>query len=325
MSGAKKLGRRPLLMALAAPGVAGGAQAQAFPSGRVTFVVPFPPGASTDISTRIVADKLTQMWGQPVLIDNKGGANGIIAAEAVMRAKPDGYTVLATSSMTHAGNPSLYEKLGYDAIKDFEPITRFSLVPMVVLVNKELGVNSLTELTARLKAEPGKHAYGAGAVSARVVSELYKMLIGSDALFVGYKNNQQAISDIQSGRLSFMIIDLVGAKGMADNGYAKAIAVTQPTRVSALPDVPTTAEAGLPALMFTTWSGFYAPRGTPREIVLKLNRDIIAAGTSAETSAKLDALGGSRDFTTPEEFAAFTASELEAWRKVIRAADIHAE
>jgi tripartite-type tricarboxylate transporter receptor subunit TctC len=265
------------------------------------------------------------MWGQPVLIDNKGGANGIIAAEAVMRAKPDGYTVLATSSMTHAGNPSLYEKLGYDAIKDFEPITRFSLVPMVVLVNKELGVNSLTELTARLKAEPGKHAYGAGAVSARVVSELYKMLIGSDALFVGYKNNQQAISDIQSGRLSFMIIDLVGAKGMADNGYAKAIAVTQPTRVSALPDVPTTAEAGLPALMFTTWSGFYAPRGTPREIVLKLNRDIIAAGTSAETSAKLDALGGSRDFTTPEEFAAFTASELEAWRKVIRAADIHAE
>jgi tripartite-type tricarboxylate transporter receptor subunit TctC len=160
MSGAKKLGRRPLLAALAASGVAGAAQAQAFPSGRVTFVVPFPPGASTDISTRIVADKLTQMWGQPVLIDNKGGANGIIAAEAVMRAKPDGYTVLATSSMTHAGNPSLYEKLSYDAIKDFEPITRFSLVPMVVLANKELGVNSLTELTARLKAEPGKHAYG---------------------------------------------------------------------------------------------------------------------------------------------------------------------
>jgi tripartite-type tricarboxylate transporter receptor subunit TctC len=217
------------------------------------------------------------------------------------------------------------KKLGYDAIKDFEPITRFSLVPMVVLVNKELGVNSLAELTARLKAEPGKHAYGAGAVSARVVSELYKMLIGSDALFVGYKNNQQAISDIQSGRLSFMIIDLVGAKGMADNGYAKAIAVTQPTRVAALPDVPTTAEAGLPALVFTTWSGFYAPRGTPREIILKLNKDIIAAGTSPETSAKLDALGGSRDFTTPEEFAAFTASELEAWRKVIRAADIRAE
>jgi tripartite-type tricarboxylate transporter receptor subunit TctC len=325
MSGATKFGRRPLLAALATAGIPGMAQAQAFPTGRVTFVVPFPPGASTDISTRIVADKLGQMWGQPVLIDNKGGANGIIAAEAVMRAKPDGYTVLATSSMTHAGNPSLYEKLSYDAIRDFEPVTRFSLVPMVVLVHKGLGVDSLSELTAKLKAEPGKHAFGAGAVSARVVTELYKMLIGSDALFVGYKNNQQAINDIQSGRLSFMIIDLVGAKGMADNGYAKAIAVTQPTRVAALPDVPTTAEAGLPVLVFTTWSGFYVPRGTPREIVLKLNRDIIAAGTSPETAAKLDALGGSRDFTTPEEFAAFTASELQAWRKVIRAADIRAE
>jgi hypothetical protein len=213
MRGSTKFGRRPLLAALAASGIPGGARAQTFPTGRVTFVVPFPPGASTDISTRIVADKLSQMWAQPVLIDNKGGANGIIAAEAVMRAKPDGYTVLATSSMTHAGNPSLYEKLSYDAIRDFEPITRFSLVPMVVLVHKGLGVDSLAALTAKLKAEPGKHAFGAGAVSARVVTELYKMLIGSDALFVGYKNNQQAINDIQSGRLSFMIIDLVGAQG----------------------------------------------------------------------------------------------------------------
>src|SRR5258708_28518030 len=159
---------------------------------------------------------------------------------------------------------------------------------MVGLVNKELGVNSLAGLTARLKAEPGKHAYGAGAVSARVVSELHKMLIGSDALFVGYKNNQQAISDIQSGRLSFMIIDLGGAKGMADNGYAKALAVTQPTRVSALPDMPTTAEAALSALVFTTSSGFYAPRGTPRQIVLKLNTDISAASKAPDTAATPD-------------------------------------
>jgi tripartite-type tricarboxylate transporter receptor subunit TctC len=324
MTASIRLGRRALLATLAVAGVPAAAQAQAFPSSRVSFVVPFPPGASTDISTRIVADKLTQMWGQPVLIDNKGGANGIIAAEAVMRAKPDGYTVLATSSMTHAGNPSLYEKLSYDAIKDFEPITRFSLVPMVVLVTKGIGVKSLAELTARLKAEPGKHAFGAGAVSARVASELYKMLIGSDALFVGYKNNQQAIGDIQSGRLTFMITDLVSAKGMADNGYAKALAVTQASRVGSMPDVPTTAEAGLPALVFTTWSAFYAPKGTPRDIVMKLNKDIIAAGTSPETAARLDALGGSRDFTTPEELAAFTKSEIEAWGKVIKAANIRA-
>jgi len=296
-----------------------------FPKDRVTFVVPFPPGASTDIAARILAEKLTQMWGQTVLIDNKGGANGIIAVEAVMRAKPDGHTILATSSMTHAGNPSLYDKLSYDAIKDFEPITRYSLVPMVMLAHKGLGVKTLAELIARLKAEPGKHAFGAGAVSARVAAELYKMLIGSDALFVGYRNNQQAIPDIQSGRLSFMIIDLVGAKAMADTGYAIPLAVSQKTRVAALPNVPSAPEAGLPDLLFTTWSGFYAPKGTPKEIVDKLNRDMITAGTAPDVVARLDALGGSRDFTTPDEFARFTASEIESWAKVIKAAGIKAE
>jgi tripartite-type tricarboxylate transporter receptor subunit TctC len=322
-----RIGRRTALAGFATAAMTShGVRAQTtFPTGRVTLVVPFPPGASTDISTRILADRLTQMWGQPVIIDNKGGANGIIAAEAVMRAKPDGYTILATSSMTHAGNPSLYEKLSYDAIKDFEPITRFSLVPMVVLVHKGLGVKTLAELTALLKSQPGKHAYGAGAVSARVVSELYKMQTGVDALFVGYRNNQQAIPDIQSGRLSFMIIDLVGAKSMADNGYALPLAVTQATRVPSLPAVPAAPEAGMPELIFTTWSGFYAPKGTPAEIIAKLNADMIAAGNWPETSAKLDALGGSRDFTTPQEFAAFTASEMASWGKVIRAANIKIE
>src|SRR5258708_6401865 len=148
-----RMGRRPLLSGPAALAGAPGArparaQAARFPTGRVTLVVPFPPGASTDVTMRVMADRLTQMWGQAVLVDNKGGANGIIAAEAVMRAKPDGYTLLATSSMTHAGNPSLYEKLSYDPIKDFEPITRMSLVPMVMLVHKGLGVHSLAELTA---------------------------------------------------------------------------------------------------------------------------------------------------------------------------------
>jgi tripartite-type tricarboxylate transporter receptor subunit TctC len=321
------IGRRATLAGLAAAAAMAplGVRAQAFPTGRVTLVVPFPPGASTDISTRILADRLTQMWGQPVLIDNKGGGNGIIAAEAVMRAKPDGYTILATSSMTHAGNPSLYEKLSYDAIKDFEPITRFSLVPMIVLAHKGLGVKSLAELTALLKSQPGKHAYGAGAVSARVAAELYKMLTSVDALFVGYRNNQQAIPDIQSGRLSFMIIDLVGAKGMADNGYAQPLAVTQATRVASMPAVPSAPEAGLPGLIFTTWSGFYAPKGTPPEIITKLNADMIAAGNWPETAARLDALGGSRDFTTPQEFAAFTASEMANWGKIIRAANIKIE
>ena len=193
----------------------------------MTLVVPFPPGASTDVTMRVMADKLTQMWGQPVIVDNKGGGNGIIAAEAVKNAKPDGYTLLATSSMTHAGNPVLYDKLPYDPINDFEPVTRMSLVPMCVLVTKKLGMKTLAELTARLKAEPGKHNYGAGAISARVAGELYKMLAGVDAVYVGYKNNQLAAPDLNNGIISFMICDVGSAKMILTSGWADALAVTQ--------------------------------------------------------------------------------------------------
>jgi tripartite-type tricarboxylate transporter receptor subunit TctC len=300
-------------------------RAETFPSSRVTLVVPFPPGASTDVSMRIMADRLTQMWGQPVMVDNKGGGNGIIAAEAVKNAKPDGYTVLATSSMTHAGNPVLYDKLPYDPIKDFEPVTRMSLVPMCVLVTKKLGVKTLGELTARLKAEPGKHNYGAGAISARVAGELYKMLAGVDAVYVGYKNNQLAAPDLNNGIISFMICDVGSAKMILNSGWAEALAVTQAEPYPQLPGVPSAPQAGMPTMLFTTWSAFYAPKGTPREIVLKLNKDIIAAGTSPETARKLNDMGTGPSFTTPEGLMEFTKSEIEAWRKVVRAANIKIE
>ncbi len=322
----KAIGRRGALaglgVTLGAPAIG---RADAFPSGRVTLVVPFPPGASTDVTMRVMADKLGQIWSQPVLVDNKGGGNGIIAAEAVKNAKPDGYTLLATSSMTHAGNPVLYDKLPYDPIKDFEPVTRMSLVPMCVLVTKKLGVKTLAELTARLKAEPGKHNYGAGAISARVAGELYKMLAGVDAVYVGYKNNQLAAPDLNNGIISFMICDVGSAKMILTSGWADGLAVTQTEPFPALPGVPSAVQAGMPNLLFTTWSAFYAPKGTPREIVLKLNKDIIAAGTSPETAARLEGMASAPAFTTPDGLMAFTRSEIEAWRKVVRAANIKIE
>jgi tripartite-type tricarboxylate transporter receptor subunit TctC len=322
----KGIGRRSALagfgMALGAPAIV---RAQAFPSGRVTLVIPFPPGASTDVTMRVMADKLSQVWGQPVMVDNKGGGNGIIAAEAVKNAKPDGYTLLATSSMTHAGNPVLYDKLPYDPIKDFEPVTRMSLVPMCVLVTKKLGVKTLAELTAKLKAEPGKHNYGAGAISARVAGEMYKMLAGVDAVYVGYKNNQLAAPDLNNGIITFMICDVGSAKMILNSGWADPLAVSQAERFPALPDVPSAPQAGMPDLIFTTWSAFYAPRGTPREVVLKLNKDIIAAGSSPETAAKLETMGSASAFTTPEGLMEFTKSEIEAWRKVVKAANIKIE
>ena len=317
--------RRALLAGGASLLVGAQARAQSFPSGRVTLVVPFPPGASTDVTMRVMADRLGQMWNQPVIVENKGGANGIIAAEAVMRAKPDGYTLFATSSMTHAGNPSLYEKLPYDAITDFEPISRMSLVPMVVLAHKGLKVKTLDELTARLKAEPGKHNYGAGALPARVASELYKLAAGVDAVYVGYKSNPQAIPDVQSGLLTFMMIDTVNAKVAIDRGALKGLFVTDSERYAAVPDLPTAAEAGLPEVLLTTWTGFYAPKGTPREIVDGIYRDIEKVAAMPEVLERLKTIGGVPKLMTPDEFGAFTRSEKERWGKIIHRANIKVE
>ena len=321
------LGRRHFGMAfgaavLAAPAIA---RAQKYPSGRVTIVVPFPAGAATDISARVYAEGLSGLWGQPVVIDNKGGGNGIPAAESVARAKPDGLTIFATSAMTQAVNPAIYDKLAYDPIADFEAITRMGTSPFVLLVDRNSPIKTAAELTAKLKAEPGKHNYGAGALPARVASELYKMAAGVDAVYVGYKSNPQAIPDVQSGLLTFMMIDTVNAKIAIDRGALKGLLLTDAERYPPLPDLPTAAEAGLPDVLLTTWTGYYAPKGTPREIVQKINADIRAVASMPAVLARLDSMGVTPKLMSPEEFAAFTRSEKERWGKIIRRANIKVE
>ena len=301
------------------------ARAQSWPSGRVTIVVPFPAGAATDISARVYAERLSLLWGQPVVIDNKGGGNGIPAAETVARAKPDGLTIFATSAMTQAVNPAIYDKLGYDPIESFEAITRMGTSPFVLLVDKNSPINTAAELTAKLKAEPGKHNYGAGALPARVASELYKMAAGVEAVYVGYKSNPQAIPDVQGGLLTFMMIDTVNAKIAIDRGALKGLFVTDVERYGPLPAVPTAAEAGLPDVLLTTWTGYYAPKGTPREIVQRINADIRKAAAVPEVLARLEAMGVTPRLMSPEEFTAFTLSEKERWGKIIRRANIKVE
>jgi len=214
----------PLLLGAAAMSGAGSARADKFPAGRVTVVVPFPAGAATDISARVYAERLSVLWGQPVVIDNRGGGNGIPAAEIAARAKPDGLTIFATSAMTQAVNPALYAKLSYDPIADFAPITRMGTSPFVLLVDAKSPINTAAELTARLKVEPGKHNFGAGALPARVASELYKIAAGVEAVYVGYKSNPQAIPDVQSGLLTFMMIDTVNAKLAIERGACDFLA-----------------------------------------------------------------------------------------------------
>jgi tripartite-type tricarboxylate transporter receptor subunit TctC len=321
------IGRRQFGMGLGAAAFAAPAivQAQKYPAGRVTMVVPFPAGAATDISARIYAERLSALWGQPVVIDNKGGGNGIPAAESVARARPDGLTLFATSAMTQVVNPAIYDKLPYDPIADFAPISRMGTSPFVLLVDRNSPINSAAELTAKLKAEPGKHNYGAGALPARVASELYKMAAGVDAVYVGYKSNPQAIPDVQSGLLTFMMIDTVNAKIAMDRGALKGLFVTDSERYAAVPAMPTAAEAGLPEVLLTTWTGFYAPKGTPAEIVNRINADLYTVSAMPEVVERLAALGGTPKLMRPAEFAAFASAEKERWGQIIRRANIKVE
>ncbi len=313
-----------LLGAAAAIAAAGPARAETF-AGRVTVVVPFPAGAATDISARIYAERLSALWGLPVVVDNRGGGNGIPAAEMVARAKPDGLTIFATSAMTQAVNPALYDRLPYDPIADFAPITRMGTSPFVLLVDARSPINTAAELTAKLKAEPGKHNFGAGALPARVASELYKLAAGVEAVYVGYKSNPQAIPDVQSGLLTFMMIDTVNAKIAIERGALKGLLLTDTERYPLLPDVPTAAEAGLPDVLLTTWTGFYAPKGTPRDIVEKINADIRAAAADPAVLARLESLGGKPKLMSPDDFAAFGVAEKERWGRIIRQANIRLE
>ena len=322
MLGRRQFGIAVGTAALAAPAIA---RAQKFPSGRVTMVVPFPPGAATDISARVYAERLSAIWGQPVVVDNKGGGNGIPAAESVARAKPDGLTIFATSAMTQAVNPAIYDKLPYDPIADFAPITRMGTSPFVLLVDRNSPINTAAELTARLKAEPGKHNYGAGALPARVASELYKLAAGVEAVYVGYKSNPQAIPDVQSGLLTFMMIDTVNAKLAMDRGALKGLFVTDSERYAAVPAMPTAAEAGLPDVQLTTWTGFYAPKGTPGEIVQSIYADIARVAAMPEVLERIAAIGGVPKLMNPQDFAAFTRSEKERWGAIIRRANIKVE
>ena len=323
------LGRRgfgvSLGTALAAPWAARGQSDLHWPSSRVTVVVPFPAGAATDISARVYAERLSVLWGQPVVVDNRGGGNGIPAAESVARAKPDGLTIFATSAMTQAVNPAIYDKLPYDPVDSFEAITRMGTSPFVLLVDRNSPINTAAELTARLKAEPGKNNYGAGALPARVASELYKMAAGVEAVYVGYKSNPQAIPDLQSGLLTFMMIDTVNAKIAIDRGALKGLLVTDGERYTPLPGLPTAAEAGLPDVLLTTWTGYYVPKGTSREIVQKIFADIRTVAALPEVLARLETFGNAPRLMNPVEFTAFTISEKERWGKIIRRANIKVE
>ena len=309
-----------LCLALAMP-VANAQAPAAYPTKPVKLVVPFPPGGSLDIAGRLIAQKLTEMWGQSVVVENKPGAGGNIGADFVAKSSPDGYTILLGALSTHAVNPSLYKTMPYDAAKDFAPITLIAITPNVLVVNASLPVNSAREFLAYAKANPGKLAFGSGSngSAGHLAGELFKVETGTDAVHVPFKGGAPATQALLAGDTQFMFDNLANAMAQVKAGKIKALAVTTAQRSSLVPDLPTMAEAGLPGFDISTWYGLFAPAGTPPSIVAKWNADVTKILTSPDVRAKLVADGADPSPDTPEQFKEFIAKELAKYARIVKA------
>jgi tripartite-type tricarboxylate transporter receptor subunit TctC len=296
------------------------AQAPAYPTKPIRLVVPFPAGGTTDILARAAAQKLTEAWGQPVVVDNRPGAGGNIGSELVAKAAPDGYTLEMGTVGTHAINASLYAKMPYDHVKDFVPVILVAGVPNVLVVHPSVPVNSVAELIAYAKANPGKlnFASSGSGTSIHLSGELFKVMSGVQMTHVPYKGSAPAVQDLLGGQVQLMFDNLPSALPHIKAGKLRALAVTSAQRAPVLPDVPTIAEAGLPGFEASSWFGVLAPAGTSPAIVAKLNAEIAKWLASPEAKEKLQGQGANVAGGPPEEFTKHIAAETAKWAKVVK-------
>jgi tripartite-type tricarboxylate transporter receptor subunit TctC len=300
--------------------------AQTFPRKTITIVIPASPGGAIDLVARLVGDKLTQAWGQPVVIDNKPGATGIIGTDLVARAAPDGHT-LALVASSHAINPSTTKKLPFDPLKSFEPVVLTHIVPLVLVVALTLPATNLKELIAYAKANPGKLSFASSGVGGapHMSGELFVSMAGLDMTHVPYKGSTLAHPDLRGGITSIMFDTVAAIQPLLKGGTVRALAVTTAKRSSVPPDLPTMAEAGLPGYETSTWGGVLAPARTPQPVVAKLNAEINKALAAPDVQAKLSTAGIETAGGTPQEFEAFIQSEMKKWADVAQAAKITPE
>ena len=299
---------------------AAGVSAQAYPTKPIRIVVPFPAGGTTDVLARAAAQKLAETLGQPAVVDNRPGAGGNIGAELVAKSAPDGYTLLMGTVGTHAINPGLYPKLPYDHVKDFAPVILVAGVPNVLVINPALPVNSVPELIAYAKANPGKlnFASSGNGTSIHLSAELFKTMAGVQMTHVPYKGSAPALQDLVGGQVQLMFDNLPSSLALIKGGKLKALAVTSATRAAALPDVPTLAESGLPGFEASSWFGLLAPAGTPPLVIGKLNGEIAKWLATPEAKERLLTQGAIAAGGTPEDFARFIAAETAKWQKVVK-------
>jgi len=322
--------RRQLLLALTALGLSAlplpSAWAQAFPAKPVRLVVPFPPGGPVDTVARTVGQKLSELWGQAVVVDNRAGAGGSVGADHAAKSPADGYTVFVCA-IHHTVLPALKGKLPYDIEKDFVPLTFGARFPIVLTVHPGVEAKSVAELIALAKRQPGKLAYASSGNGGgtHLAGELFNIQAGTDMLHVPYKGSAPAMSDVLGGQVQMMFADAPTALPQVRAGKVRALGVAQAQRSELLPQVPTFAEAGLPGYEAYSWAGFVAPAGTPKEVVAKLSADLQRVLALPDVKTRLHDVGAEAAPSAPEAFGRFISAEITKWTKVVRTKNITAD
>ena len=312
-------------LAVAAAGGIAAATAQEYPAKPVTFFVPFAAGSATDTLARSLGQGVTAETRQNVVIDNRPGASGFIAAQAVAKAAPDGYTVLIATNTTHAANEHLFKKIPYDPIRDFTPVTALARGGQVMVVNPRVPVKTVKEFIALAKRQPGKLTFGSGSSSSRVASELFQQMAGLQLVHVPYKSNPMAVTDLVGGHIDMMITDVVTGLPQVQAGKLRALGVSSPKRLPNVPELPTIAEAGVKGYELTFWFAAYVPAKAQPAAVERLRELLINATRGPSAQSFFKTTGIEPWTTTSAELAKFQVSESAKWAKVIKAAGIEPE
>jgi tripartite-type tricarboxylate transporter receptor subunit TctC len=325
-----KLPRRAFLHlvtgAAALPAASHVAKADTYPSRQITLVVPFPPGGSTDVAARIVAEKMRPVLGQPIIIENVGGAGGSIAVGRVARAAPNGYTIDIGQWDTHVG--SIIYNLNYDLQNDFEPIGLISVNPQLLVARKTLPADDLPALVAWMRSHPGEAKFVNQLAAALVSGILLQQLTDTKVTFIPYRGSGPAMTDLVSGQVDLLMVQAAAALPQVRGGTIKAIANLSPQRSPSMPDIPTSDEGGVPGWYMSGWFGFFAPKATPKDVIAKLNGAMMQALADPAVKARFTELGldvAAREHQTPDGLAAFHKAEIEKWWPIIKAANIKGE
>jgi tripartite-type tricarboxylate transporter receptor subunit TctC len=317
-----------LVLGLAAVGTAPAqTPADDYPQRTVTFLCPFPAGGGTDILTRLLAHELQDKLKRPFIVENRPGAGTIVAAQAAARAAPDGHTILLAPVTTLAMGPSIHKSLPYDTVKDFAPIGLVGSSQFALIANPKLGVGTLPELIAFIRSKDGQLSYASSGAATphHLFMEMFLKMIGAKAQHVPYRGSVAALADVISGHIPFMIVDLAVAMPAINEGKVRAFGVTSTSRVKAMPDLPTIAEAGVPGYGGTPWFSVVAPAGTPRPIIDRLNLLLVTFINRPETQDKMNALAITPWTSTPDELGQFIPAEIRKWTQMVKDAGITPE